>query len=279
MAGALPPAAANHPVRVVEAGAGIGTMVERLLDRELLTHTVYDAVDLHREAMEAARSRLRAWAAAHGWLAEGRSTDDLRLTRADREVEVRFHAMDIEAYAASQPRDEADLFLAHAFLDIIDWRRSLPHLLRLLRPGGAFYFTLNFDGVTAFLPEGDAAFEERLMAAYHQSMDVREPLSGGRHTGRHLLEELPRMGAVILDAGASDWWVRPQDGAYPSDEAYFLHFLVETVRRAVPAQAGIQAADVDAWAARRHAQIDRGELVYLAHQWDVAGVRGRVGPV
>jgi len=272
MVRALPAAAADRPLHVVEAGAGIGTMVERLLDRGILTHALYDAVDVHQEAMAAAPSRLSAWAAAHGWEVESRATDELRMTRRDQQVDVRFHAQDVEAFAASQPRGNADLLLAHAFLDVIDWRRSLPNLLRLLRPGGGFYFTLNFDGVTAFLPEGDAAFEERLMTAYHQTMDGREPPSGGRYTGRHLLHALPQMDAVILDAGASDWWVRPQDGAYPGEEAYFLQFLVETVRTAVAGWGGIQPADVDAWAARRHAQIDRGELVYLAHQWDIVGV-------
>ena len=270
MVAALPAAAAERPLRVIEAGAGIGTMIERLLDRGLLTFADYDAVDLQPEALEAARPRLHGWAAAHGWTAVA-DGDTVRLSRGDRQVNVHFHASDIEAFAASQPTGTADLLLAHAFLDLIDTPRSLPRLMRLLRPGGVFYFTLNFDGVTAFLPQADPAFEGRLMTAYHQTMDERVPRSSGRFTGRHLFEELPRMGATILDAGASDWWVRPVEGSYPGDEAYFLHFLVETVRRAVGGRPDLATSDVDSWAARRHGQIEAGDLIYMAHQWDFVG--------
>ncbi|HSB90987.1 MAG TPA: class I SAM-dependent methyltransferase [Anaerolineales bacterium] len=271
MVAALPTAAADRPLRVIEAGAGIGTMIERLLDRGLLDHAVYDAVDLRPEALEAAPLRLRAWAAARGW-AVATTADGVRMSRADQQVDVRLHTSAIEAFADAQPPGTADLLLAHAFLDLVDTPRSLPRLMQLLRPGGAFYFTLNFDGVTAFLPQADPAFEERLMSAYHATMDERRPRSSGRFTGRRLFEELPHLGATILDAGASDWWVRPVEGSYPGDEAYFLHFLVETVRRAVGGRTDLATSDVDAWADGRHAQIDAGELIYMAHQWDFAGV-------
>ena len=81
------------------------------------------------------------------------------------------------------------------------------------------------------------------------------------------------MGTEIVDAGPSDWLVRPHQGAYPGDEAYFLRFLVETVDKAVRSEAGIEAGPLACWVAERHAQIERGAMVFLAHQWDVAGVR------
>jgi hypothetical protein len=251
-------------------------MVERLLGRGTLIYALYDFVEVHQESVEAAGRRLRSWAASHDWHAEGEGKDALLLTRQDRRVEVRFHSQDIDTYARTQLPGEADFLLAHAFLDLVDWRRSAPTWLGLLRPGGVFYFTLNFDGLTAFLPSKEPPFDERLMAAYHRTMDERQPrsaLSGGRHTGRHLLEQLPRMGTEIVDAGPSDWLVRPDHGTYPGDEAYFLHFLVETVDRAVKSERGIESEPLATWVADRHAQIELGELVFLAHQWDVAGVR------
>ena len=251
-------------------------MVERLLGRGTLTHALYDFVEINQGAVEAAGHRLRAWAASHDWQAAGEGKEALLMTRQDRRVEVRFHPQDIDGYVRARPPGEADFLLAHAFLDLVDWKRSAPAWFRLLRPGGVFYFTLNFDGLTAFLPARDPAFDDRLMAAYHRTMDERQPrsaLSGGRHTGRHLLEQLPRMGTEIVDAGPSDWLVRPDHGTYPADEAYFLHFLVETVHRAVRAEEGIGSEPLASWVAERHAQIERGELVFLAHQWDVAGVR------
>jgi SAM-dependent methyltransferase len=251
-------------------------MVERLLGRGTLTHALYNFVEINQEYVEAAGRRLRAWAASQDWQAAGKGKEALLLTRQDRWVEVRFHTQDIDAYARTRPPGEADFVLAHAFLDLVDWRRSAPTWIGLLRPGGVFYFTLNFDGLTAFLPARDPTFDERLMAAYHRTMDEgqsRSALSGGRHTGRHLLEQLPQMGTEILDAGPSDWLVRPDHGTYPGDEAYFLHFLVETVDRAVRLQEGIESGSLASWVAERHAQIERGEMVFLAHQWDVAGVR------
>ena len=43
---ALPRATPQQPLRILEVGAGIGSMVERLLAGNVLTHAVYTAIEL-----------------------------------------------------------------------------------------------------------------------------------------------------------------------------------------------------------------------------------------
>jgi hypothetical protein len=76
-------------------------------------------------------------------------------------------------------------------------------------------------------------------------------------------------GGEILAAGSSDWVVFAPEGVYPADEAYFLHFIIDTVRGAL--DGAIAPERIDAWASARHAQIERDILVYIAHQLDFFG--------
>ena len=51
----------------------------------------------------------------------------------------------------------------------------------------------------------------------------------------------------------------------------FLHYIIETVRQALAGQAELDASRFERWIAERHAQIERHQLVYIAHQLDYAG--------
>ena len=65
--------------------------------------------------------------------------------------------------------------------------------------------------------------------------------------------------------------VFPQHGSYPADEAYFLHFIIHTIQTALTGYPDLDERQFAAWIAGRHAQVERGELVYIAHQIDVLG--------
>ena len=54
----------SAPLRVLEVGCGIGTMVERLLDRGLLTRAAYTGIDVEAGCIRAAAQRLHGYAAA-----------------------------------------------------------------------------------------------------------------------------------------------------------------------------------------------------------------------
>jgi len=249
----LPHVTAECPLRVLEVGAGIGTMVERLTERGVLTHAAYTAVDDQAENIAEARRRLAG--------KTGR-------------VQVALHTADLFDFIRQRAGQTWDLLIAHAVLDLLDVPTALPKLLGGLRPGGLFYFTLNFDGGTIFQPEIDPAFDARIEALYHRTMDERiigGQRSGDSRTGRRLFGHARQAGAEVLAAGSADWVVFAGPQGYLADEAYFLRFIVNTLQRALTGQAGLDAARFDAWIAERRAQIERGELVYIAHQLDVLG--------
>jgi SAM-dependent methyltransferase len=264
------------PRHVLEVGAGIGTMLERLLAHDFLRRgDAYTAVDADPANAAVFAAHWSAEAPVAGWQASRAPDGRWLLKRGDSSVEARFVIGEAATYAEAHPAG-CQLLLAHAFLDLIDLPRHLPVLLRAIAPGGLFYFTLNFDGETVFEPVDDPVLEGRLLAAYHRTMDERtfdgHP-SGDSRAGRHLFSLLQQEGATLLEAGASDWVVFPRSGAYPGEEAYFLHVIVEMVSGAVAASGEVEAPALQAWTAQRHAQIERGELVYLAHQLDFVGRR------
>jgi hypothetical protein len=83
-----------------------------------------------------------------------------------------------------------------------------------------------------------------------------------------LFGHLRRAGAQVLAAGSSDWVVHAVNGKYPADEAYFLHFILHFFGESLKGHAGLDAIAFANWLKERRAQIERGELVYIAHQMD-----------
>lgn len=274
LAKALPSSTRDKPLRVLEAGAGIGTMVERALDWELLSYSRYTAIDNQEENLQQARQMLTHWAHSKDMQVDA-AGDDLMLADDLQRADIHFEAADVLEYTARpEVLNGCDLLLAHAFLDLVDVASALPGLLSVLAPGGAFYFSLNFDGLTLFEPAIDPQLDETIQHLYHRTMDERQTAgkpSGDSRTGRHLFKHLERAGAQVLAAGASDWVVHPQDGRYPADEDYFLHFIIHTIDLALAGHPELDREKLMSWTAERHAQIERGELVYIAHQLDIFG--------
>jgi SAM-dependent methyltransferase len=262
------------PLRVLEVGCGIGTMLERLLDWGILNLAAYTGIDLEAANLAEAGLRLRRYAAAQGAELSGEG-GRFRYRRAQQSVSAEFAAVDLFHFLArEQGRAGWDLVVAHAFLDLVDLEATLPGLLGLLAPGGCFYFTLNFDGGTIFEPLIAPKLDPLIEILYHRSMDERRlegRPAGSSRTGRRLFQHLKTAGATVLAAGSSDWVVFPGPDGYPGDEAYFLHFIIHTVHQALADHPELPQADLRAWVAERQAQIQRRELVYLARQLDFFG--------
>ncbi len=263
-------------LRILEVGAGIGTMVERLLDWGWLNRGAYTGIDIQPENLLEARHRLLRYAARQGYEVSGKESRRFVLERGPRRLEVALEAADLFYFLARERRRRAwDLLIAHAFLDLVDLGTTLPGLFALLRPGGLLYFTLNFDGATILQPPIDQEFDGLVAELYHQTMDRRQVAgkpAGSSQTGRLLQSYLERApGVQLLAAGRSDWLVAPDLGGYPADEAYFLHFIIHTIHQALKEDPQLDGPRLDGWIAARHRQIEEGELTYIARQWDFLG--------
>ncbi len=247
----------HQPLQVLEIGAGIGTMITRVIERQLFAAEVtYTAIDAQNANIDLASERLQ---------------------KLPENFTLQLETIDFFDFAArEQGRQSWDLLIAHAFLDLVDLTQTVPLLISLLKPGGLFYATLNFDGGTILQPEIDPAIDPLIISLYHRTMDervVNGRSSGDSHTGRHMFSSVRAAGAQLLAAGSSDWVVFAGEKGYPADEAYFLHFIVHTIQKALQGHPELDSSLFEAWIAQRHAQIKAGTLVYIAHQLDFLGRR------
>jgi SAM-dependent methyltransferase len=273
----LPRGTPDQPVRILEVGCGIGTMVERMLEWGLFDFAEYTGLDAQTENIGGARRRHREWARSSGYRWEELVTGDYALQDQNQHLRVRLIAGDVFDYIGSPDRGgRPDLLVAHAVLDLLHIPTALPRLFELLGEGGLFYFTINFDGATLFEPPIDPELDGLIQRLYHLTMDERltdgKP-SGDSQAGRHLFQYIKQAGGQILSAGASDWVVFAGPEGYPYDEAYFLDYILNTVHCALQGRPELDAAPFADWIAQRHAQVEGGELVYIAHQLDFVGRR------
>lgn len=253
------------PWRVIEVGAGIGTMLQRSVDWELFAAVAdehrplsvsYTLVDIDKGLVERARERLAPWAAELGLPS----------------VELAFDARVGDALDPSLGDEGGwDLVVACAVVDLLPLNEVVSRLSALLRPGGLLYLPITFDGVTALEPIIDPELDDAIVALFHRTMDERRCAgrpTGGSRAGRSLHAALVGAGLDVLALGSSDWVVFPRDGRYPGDEAFFLHAILATIGEALHGRPELDQHRLASWLEQRHRQVDAAELVYVAHQLD-----------
>ena len=271
----IPRTSIEKPLKVLEIGAGIGTMVERLLEWGLLGNAEYTAIDSQTEIIDFAQRGLLQWADQNSYQTSN-SGNKLLISTEKKRVQVELLDVDLFDFIASQSdKGTWDLLIAHAFLDLVDVPNTLPKIFTLARKGSLFYFSINYDGLTVLEPIIDFEFDQRVLELYHRTMEQRSRdghLFGDRHTGRHLFQHIQRSGGRILASGSSDWVVYPDPAGYHQDEAYFLHFIINTIFQALENHPELDSLRFAEWIRQRHIQIERKELIYIAHQIDYIGI-------
>ena len=249
---------AGMPLRVLEVGAGIGSMFERLCG-------VNDLPPLHYTALEVDASnvsRLRA-------VEDPRGVHTLEVLPAELGAWL--------ATRGAQADEEPwDLLIACAVLDLLDVESVLALLLEQLTSGALLYLPVHFDGVTGFDPVIDRALDDRIERIYHRAMDRR--LSGAHpageaRTGRRLFSQLRDLGVSVLAAGPSDWVIFPGPDGYSDRDQQFMRYILNTIEHAVGQELRgddeLTVLQLQCWIARRKQQLERDELVYIAHQLDL----------
>jgi SAM-dependent methyltransferase len=271
----LPPDTQDAPIHILEIGSGIGTMLERLLEWELCSHAFYTAIDLDSQNITHCKRYMSEWALHQKFTFEEQGEHGFCLKRFGKVIQVELETIELMEFIAHESSGRKwDLIMAHAFLDLVDIPLVIPPLLTLLVNEGLFYFTLNFDGITILEPILTPEFDRQVIDLYHQSMDLRRlkgSHSGSSRSGRQLLNYLISTSNTILSAGGSDWVVYPQNGKYHVDEAYFLHYIIHTIFEELKSHPKLDPHKFQSWVNQRHLQIERGELVFIAHQLDVLG--------
>jgi SAM-dependent methyltransferase len=271
---------ARSTPRVLEAGAGTGAFLRRVLGWETVPDCTYVAVDTDPDLLAAARDLTLDHAQEAGfevsivdldettldrWFdrAEAATVAALRL-RGPARIDVRLVSGDAVAVAEA---GEWDWLVAQAFVDLLT-PDAVGRLVSGVRRGGGVYFPITFDGGTAFVPEHPA--DTPVLDAYHATM-ADPPDRLGATAGRRLLALLPERGVELDAVGGSDWVVAPHDGAYPADEDYFLEVVVDTVADAVRGR--VASETIEPWLDARQNERAERQLRFVARNLDLYGHR------
>ena len=99
--------------RVLEVGAGLGTMVARLMDWGVVGAGEYILLDADRQLLDCSRRWLCDWAAARG-LRSNLLPDGLRVG----DLRVRLVHAELGSYLEAAHGAAADVVVAHAVLDL-----------------------------------------------------------------------------------------------------------------------------------------------------------------
>jgi len=260
-------------LRVIEFGAGIGTMLERVTEWGISPRMHYTMVDLNPDYLDAFRSRYGSKPLGRSDKSQDGGFEKAVTPEMRDEPTVEIICADLyDVIADPQFQGRWDLIIAHAVMDLVDAGVVLAGFARLAKPGGLLYLSLIYDGLTEFLPSEDSEFEHELIDRYHLSMDRRSfqerCSSGSGRAARGLFSRLKALDMPILAAGSSDWVVFPINGHYPTGEAFFLDTIIDTIDLQMKQDPTMDPDRLAAWTARKHAMVKAGELTYIARNMD-----------
>jgi hypothetical protein len=253
-------------LEMAELGAGIGTMCERVFSSLGTAGIRYHLVDENPMLLETAGRRILA-----SCYPDSGSLPD----------SVQLHAGDAVAWLAALPPGQTfQALLANAFLDLVDIPLVLDSAFERLAAGGLAYLTINYEGLTDFIPALES--DQEVLTRYNDSMrEWKGSYRGTDKSGNRILGYLLDRGYPILEAGASDWVVTPRHDSsgvagYTRQEAVFLRAILGMVEDSV-SRSDCDPAVLSEWLKTRRKQVDEGKLAYIAHQLDILTGKPRPG--
>jgi SAM-dependent methyltransferase len=248
-------------VRILEIGAGTGTMIGRLLDSIFPFSADYTALEPEKAFKVAAREQLEQWAADRGLGFTETAAGTWQINKSDKCLELEWLSIAAEHLGTVIEEGSLDLLLAHAVVDLLPVPVLLPKLLDLLKPGGAFYFSLNYSGTTRFEPAHRD--DVSLMQAYNQDMDAKfvDLDWQASLTGIRLGSWLTAEGYQVVAEADSDWQLNSADGV-------FVRNILDTMKKALQ-----RMKELPPWYDTRAAQLEAGSLVLRISNTDIFGLK------
>jgi SAM-dependent methyltransferase len=288
--------------RVLDAGTGTGLMIRRLLAAGHPEGLDIWGVDIDPGNCAAAAGMIRREMVRKGYGAAvgGANTPgDYYLegshppgaerggpsggARVKPPVRVRILCGDFlgEDFLARTSGAQFDCVTAHAFMDLVPLDEGVERAHTLLRDGGIFYSSINYDGLTRLLPLfEDRTFGGELLRYYDETMDRRKKegrLTGGSRTGSLLFNALEDRGFEILDYGSSDWQVFPRDRTYRNREKTFLRHLLGFICSENKNNPRVDGRLLEKWREERLGAVEDARLSLFTHQADVLAVKRGTG--
>ncbi|MBN2551555.1 MAG: hypothetical protein JXB06_02245 [Spirochaetales bacterium] len=276
--------------RILDLGTGTGAMLRRIIDFDLRGRVRLVGVDREKKNLAAAKGRVRESLRKRGYrLRPIRESSRARRINAEKqgcELVVDLLGGDLLDERTTASLEAFHCITAHAFMDLMPLEPAVAVILSLLKAGGIFYPTLNYDGQTVLLPEYDQpGFERRVLRIYDRSMECRRlggRKTGGALSGRRLYRALLDGGLAILGMGSSDWNVFPHGGVHGAREKIFLTAVLSMIagearqyRAAAGPSGGTGAKSrldptlLEDWQARRLEDVEEGRLSLVVHQLDI----------
>lgn len=274
--------ASAPPISVLDIGCGTGASFRRMLTGGMLgsggfeSAARYTGVDRDPELVQLGIESIYTLLENNGFQIALDGVGQLSARKGPSTLEIELITADVFEFARNAAGlRQWSILTAHAFLDLFEADQVLNAFWPLLAPGGLAYFSMNFDDLTVIEPASSIPDDARVLQIYHAAM--YRPQWGGAdrrgRSGRALFESLRSRGGRTIDAAPSDWIIFGRNGGYTEDEQIVLDFLLQHIAAVVRDTREIDDSQIDAWLAERLAQVERGVLIYIAHQLDVLAAK------
>lgn len=263
---------------ILDIGAGTGAVIRRMVKSAEIANPVFYGLDASRDLLDEARRQIAPLLERMGFAVKG-GDQVIIATKDKRSVDVHLVTGDFfdEKLQASLEKLPLSGITTHAFLDLVPIEPTVAIVARLLKKGGFFYSSINYNGATELFPFfEDRSFEERLLSTYNRSMDERRVDSqpaGGSRAGGLLYGAVADHGFKIAGFGSSDWSIFPWNGSYTPTEENFLNSLLLTIYEEGLRHSELDRYSLAAWYATRSESVEQKALALLTHQTDLLAIK------